>query len=108
MSTQADFEYKDGWRPITDGDGFSLTIIDAGGGDMYSSEGLVAHWKFDDGSGITAIDSAGTNNGTLNGDPTWTTGRIGGALSFDGDYVAVGSIAPLAGNTLTAQAWIRL
>jgi hypothetical protein len=23
-----DFEYKDGWRPITDGDGFSLNIID--------------------------------------------------------------------------------
>ncbi|MHC4424487.1 MAG: lamin tail domain-containing protein [Planctomycetota bacterium] len=26
--TILDFEYKDGWRPITDGDGFSLTIID--------------------------------------------------------------------------------
>jgi hypothetical protein len=24
-----DFRYKDGWRPITDGQGFSLTIIDA-------------------------------------------------------------------------------
>ncbi|MHC4113271.1 MAG: chitobiase/beta-hexosaminidase C-terminal domain-containing protein, partial [Planctomycetota bacterium] len=106
-----DFEYKDGWRSITDGDGFSLTIIDSGGGDRYGSdEGLVAHWKFDDGSGITAIDSAGTNNGTLNGDPIWTTGRIDGALSFDGDgdYVAVAPIAVLTGDTLTAQAWIRL
>ncbi|MHC4110494.1 MAG: lamin tail domain-containing protein [Planctomycetota bacterium] len=26
--TILDFEYEDGWRPITDGDGFSLTIID--------------------------------------------------------------------------------
>jgi len=26
--TILDFEYKDGWRDITDGDGFSLTIID--------------------------------------------------------------------------------
>ncbi|MHC4478380.1 MAG: lamin tail domain-containing protein [Planctomycetota bacterium] len=26
-----DFEYSDGWRSITDGNGFSLTIIDAGG-----------------------------------------------------------------------------
>ncbi|MHC4113084.1 MAG: FN3 associated domain-containing protein, partial [Planctomycetota bacterium] len=109
--TILDFEYKDGWRSITDGDGFSLTIIDSGGGDISGSdEGLVAHWKFDDGSGITAIDSTGTNNGTLNGDPTWTTGRVDGALSFDGDgdYVAVAPIAALTGDTLTAQAWIRL
>ncbi|MFH1616453.1 MAG: lamin tail domain-containing protein, partial [Planctomycetota bacterium] len=28
------FSYKDGWYPITDGDGFSLTIIDAGSTDM--------------------------------------------------------------------------
>jgi hypothetical protein len=110
--TILDFEYEDGWQNITDGDGFSLTMIDAGGGDRYGSdEGLVAHWKFDDDPGSSiAIDSAGTNNGTLNGDATWTTGRIDGALSFDGDgdYVAVAAIAPLTGDTLTVQAWIRL
>jgi len=27
--TILDFDYKDGWRSITDGDGFSLTVIDA-------------------------------------------------------------------------------
>jgi hypothetical protein len=75
-----------------------------------SDEGLVAHWKFDDGSGGTATDSAGTNNGTLNGNPTWTGGRVNGALSFDGidDYVSLTTIAALTGNTVTAQAWIRL
>ncbi|MHC4543372.1 MAG: LamG domain-containing protein, partial [Planctomycetota bacterium] len=70
---------------------------------------MIAHWKFDEGSGSIAIDSAGTNNGTLNGDPTWTTGRIGGALSFDGngDYVEVNDvIVPFAGDSFTAQAWI--
>jgi hypothetical protein len=83
--TILDLEYKDGWRSITDGDGFSLTIIEPGDSALYGSDkGLVAHWKFDDGSGNTATDSAGTNNGTLNGDPTWTAGRINGALSFDG------------------------
>jgi hypothetical protein len=110
-NTILDFEYKDGWRPITDGDGFSLTIIDPRDTIMYGSEkGLVAHWKFDDGAGGTATDSAGTNNGTLIGDPTWTTGRFDGALNFDGigDYVSVAPIAPLIGNTVTAQAWIRL
>jgi hypothetical protein len=71
---------------------------------------LVGYWKFDDGSGGTATDSAGTNNGTLNGNPTWTTGQFDGALSFDGagDYVSVAPIVPLIGNTVTAQAWIRI
>ena len=69
---------------------------------------LVAHWKFDDGSGSTAIDSARKNDGILLGDPVWTTGVIDGALSFDGDgdYVAVNSIDVLAGDTFTVQSWI--
>jgi hypothetical protein len=107
--TILDFEYKDGWRSITDGDGFSLTIINPD--NTYGSdEGLVAHWKFDDGSGGTATDSAGTNNGALVGDTAWTAGRIDGALSFDGngDYVVVAPVSVLAGNTVTAQAWIRV
>ncbi|MHC4313347.1 MAG: lamin tail domain-containing protein, partial [Planctomycetota bacterium] len=108
--TILDFEYKDGWNSITDGGGFSLTIIEPTDKSLYAfDEGLYAHWKFDDGSGNTAIDSAGTNNGTLVGNPSWTTGRFEGALSFDGagDYVSVAPIAPLIGNTVTAQAWIR-
>ena len=109
--TIAEFEYKDGWYPITDGGGFSLTMINPGENAMYGSdEGLVAHWKFDDGSGGTAIDSAGTNNGTLVGDPTWTAGRVDGALSLDGsgDYVSAAPVAPLAGVNVTAQAWVRV
>jgi len=34
--TIVDFDYKDGWRSITDGDGFSLTIIDPLSTDWYS------------------------------------------------------------------------
>ncbi|MHC4642515.1 MAG: hypothetical protein ACYS32_12795, partial [Planctomycetota bacterium] len=96
--TILDFEYRDGWRTITDGGGFSLTIIDPTDKALSVSDlGLVAHWKLDDGIGMTATDSAGTNNGTLNGDPTWITGRIGGALDFDGsgDYISVAPIAAL-------------
>ncbi|NQT03161.1 MAG: LamG domain-containing protein, partial [Planctomycetes bacterium] len=54
------------------------------------SANLVAHWKFDDGSGATAQDSSGNGyDGTLFGEPTWVAGNIGGALEFDGtnDYV---------------------
>ncbi|MDT8303011.1 MAG: LamG domain-containing protein, partial [Sedimentisphaerales bacterium] len=50
------------------------------------SAGLVAHWQFDDGSGMAAVDSSGNgHDGTLQGDPQWVAGMIGsGALSFDG------------------------
>jgi hypothetical protein len=34
--TILDFSYKDGWRSITDGEGFSLTIIDAANPDLNS------------------------------------------------------------------------
>ena len=56
--------------------------------------GLVGWWKFDQGSGTVAYDSSGNgNDGSLTGGPTWATGKIGGALSFDGvdDYVEVSS-----------------
>jgi hypothetical protein len=107
-----DFEYKDGWYPITDGDGFSLITRGASDNTLqWPEEGLFAHWKLDDGPGSSiAIDSAGINHGILNGDPIWTTGRIDGALDFDGDgdYVSFGSITPLTGTSFTAQAWIRV
>jgi PKD repeat protein len=47
--------------------------------------GLIANWKFDESSGSTAYDSVGSYDGTLNGNPQWVTGKIGGALQFDGD-----------------------
>ena len=58
-----------------------------------SIQGLISHWKFDEGSGTTAYDSAGNNDGTVYG-AQWTTGQIDGALSFDGvdDYVDLGDI----------------
>jgi len=72
----------------------------------------VAWWKFDEGSGTIASDSSGNGNtGTLINGPTWTTGKIGGALSFDGvdDNVALGSPTTLDDITVkTITAWIKL
>jgi hypothetical protein len=42
-----DFEYKDGWRPITDGDGFSLTVIDPTNSDS-NSWGEKDSWRASD------------------------------------------------------------
>jgi type II secretory pathway pseudopilin PulG len=72
-----------------------------GGGGQISTEGLVAHWTFDEGGGTTAFDSSGNNNnGTLSHTagavplppyPQWSTGILDEALDFDGstNYVAM-------------------
>ncbi len=55
-------------------------------------EGLVAHLRLDEGTGITAGDSSGNgNNGTLNGGARWTTGKLEGAVYLDGvdDYIEI-------------------
>ncbi|OQB08443.1 MAG: hypothetical protein BWY21_01273 [Parcubacteria group bacterium ADurb.Bin216] len=77
--------------------------------------GLVSHWKFDEGTGTTAYDSAGTNHGTLVNSPVWKTEVdciSGGCLQFDGsnDYVNVGnktSLNPESGQ-FTVSAWVRI
>jgi len=71
---------------------------------------LVGWWKLDDGAGVTAADSsAHGNNGTLNGDPQWVTGKTNGALEFDGnDYVEVPHTDILTVDSeVTVMAWIN-
>ncbi len=55
-------------------------------------EGLISHWSFDEGSGITAYDLVSDNHGTVHG-AQWTAGQVEGALTFDGvdDYVDCGN-----------------
>lgn len=72
--------------------------------------GLVSWWKFDEGSGTTAYDSASDNDGMLINDPTWTTGQIEGALSFDGvdDYVSFGTGPAITGTgPFSVSAWLK-
>jgi hypothetical protein len=72
------------------------------------SGGLVSYWKFDDGSGTTATDSSGNNNnGTLINGPMWDTGKIDGALAFDGvnDYVEIGAADIIP--PWTAAFWVK-
>jgi hypothetical protein len=76
--------------------------------------GLIGHWKLDETSGATAADASGYgNHGTLtNMNPSldWTSsGRVGGALRFDGvnDKVVVND-AEILDNVqqLTMSAWV--
>jgi hypothetical protein len=68
---------------------------------------LAAYWALDDGSGTIAVDSSSNGyNGTLMNGPTWTTGRIGGALSFDGVNDSVDTIFTEQLNTWTVSLWV--
>ncbi|HUU18843.1 MAG TPA: LamG domain-containing protein [Sedimentisphaerales bacterium] len=87
-----------------------------------ASAELVGWWKFDDGTGTTAVDSSGNgNDATVYGDPQWIDGWLDGALQFDGvdDYVdlPIGSmIGSLTNSTFliwanfanTGGAWQRI
>lgn len=79
--------------------------------ELAALPGPLAHWKLDNGTGTTAIDSVGGHHGTLVNGPAWTSGTLDGALDFDGvdDYVDLTSDAELTdifddGGTVTG--WI--
>ncbi len=69
---------------------------------------LVGWWRLDEGSGTTAIDSSGSgNDGTLNGDPKWVAGKVGGALEMDGgDFVDVPGVADINPESITLATWV--
>src|SRR5579864_4076948 len=62
---------------------------------------LVAHWKFDEGNGISTADASGSaNHGTLMGGTQWVQGFEGQGLAFDGakTYVVCGAAGMPAAN----------
>ncbi|MFH1725585.1 MAG: discoidin domain-containing protein, partial [Elusimicrobiota bacterium] len=86
---------------------------DVANADQTDSDGVlggsfISYWRFEEGSGTDAADSAGAGAGTLDG-ATWTGGQVGGALSFDGtDRVIVGNQPSLMGlSAITIEAWIK-
>ncbi|MFH1657194.1 MAG: LamG-like jellyroll fold domain-containing protein [bacterium] len=56
---------------------------------------LVGEWKLDEGSGISAKDTSGSDNhGTLVNSPQWVNGIFGKALEFNGtNYIDTGVVA---------------
>ena len=107
----------------SDGDGFPDFNETQVGTDPSSATSsllhndLIAHWKFDETSGVTASDSSGNNyHATLfnagDGSSSWASGQVDGAIQLDGidDYLAiqdlfynqVGQIPQV-----TVSAWIK-
>lgn len=73
-------------------------------------DGLVACWHFDEASGTIAYDTSGNDNdGLIYGGATWTTGKYGEALYFDGydDYVDCGSDYTSISTEFTVELWMK-
>jgi hypothetical protein len=89
----------------------------------YNRGDPVAYWKLDEGAGSIAYNSTNEGgsisiDGTLMGEMAtstasnsgWTTGKHGGALSFDGvdDYVSVPAVDALdITNEISISAWAK-
>ncbi|MGK2848659.1 MAG: phage head spike fiber domain-containing protein [Minisyncoccota bacterium] len=73
--------------------------------------GLVGYWSFEEGTGTTTENASpkGKNTGTLTNGPTWTSGKVGKALSFDGtdDYVQGSIPSSTFSNDWTVTAWFN-
>jgi len=93
------------------GDGQTLMrrTIEWASGLGDDGDGPLAHWKLDDASGATAIDSVGEYDGKIVNGPNWDVAVLGGGLYFDGidDYIAIESMNPRSYNDCTICAWYK-
>lgn len=90
----------------------TVMVVLAITGQAQAATGLVGHWRFDEPSGVTAVDSSGLgHSGALSGDSQRIAGKRGpGALRLDGNgaNVRVTSAPALEpGTGVTVQAWVR-
>lgn len=76
------------------------------------TDGLLLWYKINEGSGSTATDSAGSNDGTITGASWTTTAKTGGqALDFDGtdDHIDMGTnFGPTGSDDRTYTCWIQV
>ena len=99
------------WRAIVIGaSALALFLSSLWPSPVAQSTGLVAAYGFNENTGTTTADLSGNNlTGTIVG-ATWTSGRYGNALSFNGStsYVDLGNPAVLQlTGSMTLEAWVK-
>jgi chitodextrinase len=69
--------------------------------------GLTGYWNFDEGSGSVAHDTSGSGYDATVSGAVWITGKINGALNFNGGaaYAVTPNIA--LGSTFSVSAWVN-
>jgi len=102
----------------TDTDGSTPSDADSRGycipGDTTSCSAPVGEWKMDEKTGTNAYDTSGNGNTAVlapgSNQPTWSTGKIGSSLSFDGgDYTTITNNSTLQPTSaITVEAWVKM
>ena len=81
------------------------------GSTRAATTGLVAAYSFNEGSGTTVGDASGTGNNGTTSNTTWSTsGKYGGALSFNGTSARVNipnSSSLQLTTAMTLEAWVN-
>ena len=105
-----------GSKSVVDGDGGDNAAVYEVGSSLTVSPlkdaNLDGYWKFNEGSGTSYADASGNGNSgsVFISAPSWTSGKIGNALSFNGSNQAVSfadsaTVDPV--STWTLAAWIQ-
>lgn len=74
---------------------------------MALTSNIVAYWKLDN----TANDSVASFNGTLQGSPSYVTGKINQGIDLEfnsGQYVNIGADAAFSAAAYTIAGWINI
>lgn len=97
-----EYVYGDNTYKLCNGASWTDFSCDASDG---ITNGLVAHWKFDESSGTNADDYVGANDGTLLSTAAFTTSdtKIGNAIDFDGATTNTLVYMTDSGTTLDAK-----
>jgi hypothetical protein len=77
---------------------------------LAESPGMTGYWPLNEGSGSSTLDASGNGNiGQVNG-ATWTTGRLGKGLSFNGSSNTVNINKPVVETSasFSVAAWVQL
>ena len=84
-------------------------------GDTSYCASPIAEWKMDEGVGTSIVDTSSNNNtGTLgagNSSPTWTQGKIGKGLNFDGasnKYISISNNINIGPSSWTISGWVKI
>ncbi|MHC4509752.1 MAG: FG-GAP-like repeat-containing protein [Planctomycetota bacterium] len=99
--------------PLGDGvvDAMDLELLMSYWGQPFDDPTLIAHWAFDEAEGAIALDSKGTNDGYVFGDPVWQPdgGLVDGAIALDGvdDYILIPPVLNPADGPFSILAWIQ-
>ena len=87
----------------------ALLLFAALSGDANAAEGPVAAYSFDEGSGTTLGDQSGNGKAGAIVGATWTAGRYGSALSFNGTNARVDlpALGTFYKTGFTLEAWVN-